>query len=197
MNTTETTAAAREPAGEPLIMPADEFAVLRNVAERLGVARPTGDTGRPPPASPAPSRDRPGASPPERREALGRLVHDTRLAHEAERAAAEGRQRFNLPPWEERTPEQRELDMRIGEAVAAQARTDARLNLTEAAIDRAAEGLVRITIEQAVSADRSRIAAECERLAAWSPTKEQEAAYLAAAAMARGDYRNAPAEESP
>jgi hypothetical protein len=53
------------------------------------------------------------------REPLGRLVHDTRLACEAERAALEGRQRFNLEPWERRSYEQQETDMRIGAAVAA------------------------------------------------------------------------------
>jgi len=53
------------------------------------------------------------------REQLGRLVHETRLAREAERAAAEGRVRFLLGSWEERSDDQRELDMRIGEAVAA------------------------------------------------------------------------------
>ncbi len=56
---------------------------------------------------------------PDPREPLGRLVHDTRLACEADRAAAEGRQKFNLSPWEERDEHQRELDMRIGAAVAA------------------------------------------------------------------------------
>jgi hypothetical protein len=53
------------------------------------------------------------------REQLGRLVHEMRLACEAERAAAEGRMRFLLGSWEERSDHQRELDMRIGEAVAA------------------------------------------------------------------------------
>jgi hypothetical protein len=61
------------------------------------------------------------------REPLGRLVHDTRLACEADRAAAEGRDRFNLPPWEERDDFQRELDMRIGSAVAVRAVADAKL----------------------------------------------------------------------
>ena len=59
------------------------------------------------------------------REPLGRLVHDVRLACEAGRAEAEGRQRFILPPWEERDDWQRELDMRIGSAVAARAVADA------------------------------------------------------------------------
>jgi hypothetical protein len=53
------------------------------------------------------------------RELSGRLVHETRLAHEAERAEAEGRVRFLLGTWEERSDDQHELDMRIGEAVAA------------------------------------------------------------------------------
>ena len=53
------------------------------------------------------------------REPLGRLVHDVRLACEAGRAEAEGRQRFILPPWEERDDWQRELDMQIGATIAA------------------------------------------------------------------------------
>lgn len=56
---------------------------------------------------------------PDPRELSGRLVHETRLACEAERSAAEGRVRFVLGSWEERSDHQRELDMRIGEAVAA------------------------------------------------------------------------------
>ena len=64
------------------------------------------------------------------REALGRRVHDTRLACEADRAATEGRQRFNLGAWEDRDDWQRELDMRIGSAVAAAAVADAGLENT-------------------------------------------------------------------
>jgi hypothetical protein len=59
------------------------------------------------------------------REPYGRLVHETRLACEAERAEMEGRIRFNLESWERRTWEQQETDMRIGAAVAAQALADA------------------------------------------------------------------------
>lgn len=55
---------------------------------------------------------------PDPREPLGRLVHDIRLATEAERATAEGRPRFFLGSWEERSGHQRELDRRIGAAVA-------------------------------------------------------------------------------
>ena len=61
------------------------------------------------------------------REPLGRIVHEQRLAHEADRAAAEGRTRFNLKSWEDRTADQRELDIRIAYAVAAQAVRDAGL----------------------------------------------------------------------
>lgn len=76
------------------------------------------------------------------REALGRLVHEIRLACESERAAAEGRQRFLLPPWEERDDWQRELDMRIGAEVAAagaeraERAEAARLAVLEAALRR-------------------------------------------------------------
>lgn len=64
---------------------------------------------------------------PDDREPLGRLVHETRLAHEADQAAAEGRARFHLGLWEDRSDAQHELDMRIGSAVAAQAVADAKL----------------------------------------------------------------------
>ena len=53
------------------------------------------------------------------REPYGRMVHDVRLAHEAVRAAAEGRVTFRLGDWEDRAGHQRELDMAIGAAVAA------------------------------------------------------------------------------
>ena len=64
---------------------------------------------------------------PDPREPLGRAVHQERVALEAEIAAREGRHRFNLGDWEDRTADQRELDMRIGSAVAAQAVHDAGL----------------------------------------------------------------------
>lgn len=51
------------------------------------------------------------------RERYGQVVHDTRLAVEAERAAAEGRERFHLGGWGDRTPEQRALDIAIADAV--------------------------------------------------------------------------------
>lgn len=104
------------------------------------------------------------------REPLGRIVHEIRLAHEADRAATEGRQRFNLPPWEDRDPGQQELDMRIGSAVAAQAVADARIDFI---------------------AMRSRlfaIVAELERRAASSVPGVERDTWLAAAAVARGEY---------
>lgn len=60
-------------------------------------------------------------------DALARLVHDIRVAHEADRAAAEGRVLFNLGSWEERAEHQRELDRRIASAVAKRAVADAGL----------------------------------------------------------------------
>jgi len=56
------------------------------------------------------------------REPLGRIVHDTRCAF-----AAEARPHYIPAAWEQRDPEQRELDMRIGSAVAARAVADAKL----------------------------------------------------------------------
>ncbi len=63
-------------------------------------------------------------------DALARLVHEQRLAHEADRAATEGRVMFDLKPWEERAEHQRELDRRIAFAVAARAVADAGLENT-------------------------------------------------------------------
>ena len=63
------------------------------------------------------------------REPYGRLVHDIRLAHEADQAAAEGRARFHLGLWEDRSDAQHELDMRIGSAVAARGAADAQAEI--------------------------------------------------------------------
>lgn len=60
------------------------------------------------------------------RESLGRIVHETRRDFEAERSELKDRPGFILQPWEERHPEQQELDMRIGSAVAARAVADAK-----------------------------------------------------------------------
>jgi hypothetical protein len=48
------------------------------------------------------------------REALGRIVHETRLAENTKRDRP-----FRLEPWDRRAPSQQELDMKIAEAVAA------------------------------------------------------------------------------
>lgn len=53
------------------------------------------------------------------RDLYGRIVNDTRRAYDAEQAAAEGRRGFCIPGWDDRPEFQRELDRRIGEAVAA------------------------------------------------------------------------------
>lgn len=62
-------------------------------------------------------------------DALARIVHDQRLAHEADQAAAEGRKRFIMGSWDERAEVQRELDRRIASAVAARAVHDAGIDL--------------------------------------------------------------------
>ena len=90
--------------------------------ERATIAAATpaaDDTGRDSPTPEGGSRERAGT---DEREPLGRLVHEVRLAAEADRAAAEGRQRFSLGDWGDRSEHQRELDMRIGEAIAARER---------------------------------------------------------------------------
>jgi hypothetical protein len=60
------------------------------------------------------------------REPLGRLVHETRLAFNAEKERP-----FVLLPWEGRDDAQRELDMRIGAAVAAAERARAEAVIAE------------------------------------------------------------------
>ena len=56
------------------------------------------------------------------REPYGRIVHGQRIAYRAER------ERRIPSPWEKRDPRLRELDMRIGSAVAKRAVTDAKLD---------------------------------------------------------------------
>ena len=71
------------------------------------------------------------------REPYGRLVHEQRVALNAELERP-----FVLGAWEDRAEHQRELDMRIGSAVAAQAVADAKLDV--AALEMARRKLVRI-----------------------------------------------------
>ena len=52
-------------------------------------------------------------------DALARLVHEQRLAFNAELEHP-----FAVPPWEDRDGRQQELDMRIASAVAARAMAD-------------------------------------------------------------------------
>jgi hypothetical protein len=68
------------------------------------------------------------------REPYGRIVNDVRRAFAAEQVEVddEGRRRqFFIAEWADRAPSQRELDMRIGAAVAVQAVADAELELNE------------------------------------------------------------------
>jgi hypothetical protein len=64
------------------------------------------------------------------REPYGRIVNDTRRAFATEHVEVDDRGRrrqFLIADWDERAPSQRELDMRIGSVVAAQAVADAKL----------------------------------------------------------------------
>lgn len=70
--------------------------------------------------------------PTDHREPLGRTVHQARRDFEAERSALKDRPGFLMYPWEERHPEQRELDMQIGAAVAIAATADDRSSLADA-----------------------------------------------------------------
>jgi hypothetical protein len=115
------------------------------------------------------------------REPYGRLVHDTRLACEADRAAAEGRQRFDLPPWEERDDWQRELDMRIGSAVAARAVDDAGFDQSALAAE-----IIRLRsrLDSVVDEVCKRIARICEEEAGKLVPSDERNAWLSAAGVA-------------
>ena len=63
---------------------------------------------------------------PDPREPYGRIVNEARIAFAAEQEDDRGARWF-IRPWEERAPGQRELDMRIGSAVAVRAVADAGL----------------------------------------------------------------------
>jgi hypothetical protein len=64
------------------------------------------------------------------RELYGRIVNDVRRAFATEQVEVDGegrRRQFFIAEWADRAPSQRELDMRIGAAVAVQAIADAGL----------------------------------------------------------------------
>ena len=86
---------------------------------------------------------------PDDREPLGRIVHEQRLALNAELEHPRG-----LLPWEQWAPMQQELDMRIGSAVATQAVADAGL-----ASDRMRAQLFALGAHRAAIFDALRITA--------------------------------------
>lgn len=67
---------------------------------------------------------------PDPREPYGQIVNETRIAFAAEQEDDRGARWF-IRPWEERAPGQRELDMRIGSAVAVRAVADADIRLEQ------------------------------------------------------------------
>ena len=116
---------------------------------------------------------------PDPREPLGRLVHEQRLAVNAER-----RKPFGVVPWEERDDEQRELDMRIGAAVAVQAVADAGLEN-----DRMRAQLL------AFAAERDRAVRELKRRADRAVPGVERDAWMAAAAVVAGVQERGDGEE--
>ena len=115
------------------------------------------------------------------REPYGRLVHEQRLAVNAER-----RKPFGVVPWEERDDEQRELDMRIGAAVAVQAVADAGLET-----DRMRAQLL------AFAAERDRAVRELKRRADRAVPGVERDAWLAAAAVVAGQEHSDEKEPHP
>ena len=108
---------------------------------------------------------------PDPREPYGRLFHEQgRLTVNAEREKP-----FTVGPWEERTDEQREIDMRGASAVAAQAVADAKV-----------EGRRIRAQVLAFAAERDRAIRELKRRADRSVPGVERDTWLAAAAVVAG-----------
>jgi hypothetical protein len=114
------------------------------------------------------------------REPLGRIVHEIRLAWNAELAHPRG-----VLPWEQRDEGQREMDMRIGSAVAAQAVADAGLE-----IDRMRAQLL------AFAAGRDRTVRELKRRASRAVPGVVRDAWLAAADVVAGTQERSDEKEA-
>ena len=110
------------------------------------------------------------------REPLGRIVHDIRLAFNAELPHPRG-----VLPWEQREAGQQEMDMRIGSAVAARAVDDAGFDQA-----RLAAQVIRLQVayDDAVHEVTGRIARECERRGNALPPGVERTAWLEAGGVA-------------
>ena len=120
------------------------------------------------------------------REPYGRIVHEQRLAYRAERER-------RLPsPWEDRDPPLRELDMRIGSAVAKRAVHDAGF---DQAVFAAEIIRLRVRLDDAVDGVCKRIARECERRGNALPPSDERTAWLSAAGVALAARERSDDEE--
>ena len=110
------------------------------------------------------------------REPYGRIVHEIRLAYNAELPHPRG-----VLPWPEREAGPQEMDMRIGSAVAARAVDDAGF----AQADLAAQVIrLQVRYDAAVHEVTRRIARECERRGNDLPPSDERTAWLSAAGVA-------------
>lgn len=110
------------------------------------------------------------------REPYGQIVHEIRLAYNAELPHPRG-----VLPWPEREAGQQEMDMRIGSAVAARAVDDAGF----AQADLAAQVIrLQVRLDDAVHEVTRRIARECERRGNALPPSDERTAWLSAAGVA-------------
>lgn len=134
---------------------------------------PSADTGRESAAAPEKTQPR---TDPISGEALGPLVHLTRLKHDAALAAKEGRERFRLGDWDQRPEHQQDLDIAIAEAVAGAVAAGVREQYED-----------RITfIESLASGAKAAAEGYPEHSPAWIDMTARYEAYAKAAEVARG-----------
>ena len=111
------------------------------------------------------------------REPYGRIFHEQgRLTVNAEREKP-----FSVEPWEKRSKEQRELDMRGADAVAKRAVHDAGFDQAKLAAEIIR---LRVRLDDAVDGVCRRIAREDERRGNALPPSDERNAWLGAAAVA-------------
>ena len=112
------------------------------------------------------------------REPLGRTFHENgRLTVNAEREKP-----FAVGPWEDRTDEQREIDMRGASAVAVRAVRDAGIDFAAERLNRAAE------IRKAVAAERAWVIALADTVKAVATADEGTRCFFADQLRQRWEY---------
>ena len=105
------------------------------------------------PVTPSADTDKDSAAAPEKAqprtdpisgEALGPLVHLTRLDHDRKQAAKEGRQRFRLGEWDERPEHQQALDILIAGTIAEVVKAAVRGRFGHALREHYLAGIMRV-----------------------------------------------------